>query len=276
MRLFPRFISGLAVLASFGTLSARAADLAGTLTTGPIGSIANNFNLTTMNGEVDSVIDWVVWGQGTDTNLAGSNRKSGGSAIGALTFINPASQPLRALGQFDLGETFQWTDGSPTGSASNVQTGLQINVEVTTAAEALGSGWTFQITGSAAETRRVYLWAGVGIGTATYTASLNFATPVSLDLVPPSGPNGDIMGLFKYDFKPNSDSDLLTITGIMTAVEDNGFGGYFSNTSPFAAAIGVITPVPEIDPATGSSALSLVAGVLAMIEQRRRRAALVA
>ena len=34
--------------------------------------------------------------------------------------------------------------------------------------------------------------------------------------------------------------------------------------------------VPEIDPATGSSALSLVAGVLAMIEQRRRRATLVA
>jgi len=31
--------------------------------------------------------------------------------------------------------------------------------------------------------------------------------------------------------------------------------------------------VPEIDPATGGSALSLVAGVLAMIEQRRRRVA---
>ena len=29
--------------------------------------------------------------------------------------------------------------------------------------------------------------------------------------------------------------------------------------------------VPEIDPATGGSALSLLAGVLAMIEQRRRR-----
>ncbi|MBU6275575.1 MAG: SUMF1/EgtB/PvdO family nonheme iron enzyme [Planctomycetes bacterium] len=34
--------------------------------------------------------------------------------------------------------------------------------------------------------------------------------------------------------------------------------------------------VPEIDPATGSSALSVVAGVLAMVEQRRRRAKLVA
>jgi len=31
--------------------------------------------------------------------------------------------------------------------------------------------------------------------------------------------------------------------------------------------------VPEIDPATGGSAFSLVAGVLAMIEHRRRRGA---
>ena len=36
----------------------------------------------------------------------------------------------------------------------------------------------------------------------------------------------------------------------------------------------VDTAVPEIDPAMGGSALSLVAGVLAMIEQRRRRVAL--
>jgi hypothetical protein len=34
-----------------------------------------------------------------------------------------------------------------------------------------------------------------------------------------------------------------------------------------------VTAVPEIDPATGSSALSLVAGMLAILEQRRRRAA---
>lgn len=37
-----------------------------------------------------------------------------------------------------------------------------------------------------------------------------------------------------------------------------------------------IAAVPEIDPAMGSSALSLVAGVLAIIERRRRRAMLVA
>lgn len=36
-------------------------------------------------------------------------------------------------------------------------------------------------------------------------------------------------------------------------------------------ALDNVSIVPEIDPATGGSALSLVAGVIAMIEQRRRR-----
>ena len=41
--------------------------------------------------------------------------------------------------------------------------------------------------------------------------------------------------------------------------------------SPELVASGTPSAVPEIDPATGASALSLVGGVLAMIEQRRRR-----
>ncbi len=52
---------------------------------------------------------------------------------------------------------------------------------------------------------------------------------------------------------------------------ENIFFG-FRLASPVSGPSGV----PEIDPATGSSALSLVAGVLAMVEQRRRRAKLVA
>jgi len=54
-------------------------------------------------------------------------------------------------------------------------------------------------------------------------------------------------------------------------------GWYTRNYSPTDGSSWIIgTAVPEIDPATGGSALSLVAGVLAMIEQRRRRATLVA
>ena len=47
--------------------------------------------------------------------------------------------------------------------------------------------------------------------------------------------------------------------------QDNFIG--FRLASPASSP----SSVPEIDPATGGSALSLVAGVLAMIEQRRRR-----
>jgi hypothetical protein len=61
------------------------------------------------------------------------------------------------------------------------------------------------------------------------------------------------------------------------------FDGYFSRSSSLGLygmspvlTVPDSTSVPEIDIATGSSALSLVAGVLAMIEQRRRRATLVA
>jgi len=50
----------------------------------------------------------------------------------------------------------------------------------------------------------------------------------------------------------------------------------FSPIVEGAWTLGTVSAVPEIDPATGGSALSLIAGVLAMIEQRRRRAALVA
>lgn len=52
--------------------------------------------------------------------------------------------------------------------------------------------------------------------------------------------------------------------------------GYFGTPMMTVFASSSTSSVPEIDPATGSSALSLVAGVLAMIEQRRRRATLVA
>jgi hypothetical protein len=64
-----------------------------------------------------------------------------------------------------------------------------------------------------------------------------------------------------------------------TVLWDTGFGSpKFSPIVGGVWTLGTATPsaVPEIDPAMGGSALSLVAGVLAMIEQRRRRATLVA
>ena len=88
-------------------------------------------------------------------------------------------------------------------------------------------------------------------------------------------------------------SGLIGFNNLQTAGTVNGttgLNGFFAQSyttsvgdlviSTDTAAAGTYTAassaVPEIDPATGSSALSLVAGVLAMIEQRRRRATLAA
>lgn len=262
MRLSPRFAAVLAALASIFSVSARAADLAGSIS---YGTMANNFNMTTMNGEVGSVIDWIVWGEGDDTNLAGSNRKSGGTAISALNPINPKSQPLRGLGQFNLGETFQWSDGSPTASGFDVQTGIQFNNQFELPEEALGSGFSFQVQGSSTQTMRLFLWVGQHMGTSTFTGSLNGATQTSHTLN--GDGSGDGYALLTYDFKPNSNSDLLTIQGVVTGVEPQDEFIY-TNNYWFAAAVGVITPVPE--PSTYALA-GLSAIALFVVARQRRR-----
>jgi hypothetical protein len=75
----------------------------------------------------------------------------------------------------------------------------------------------------------------------------------------------------------NWDYNLNTYNGQAPAPSNkwnsNPSGQYVDNKWSIASRPG---PVPEIDPATGGSALSIVAGVLSMIEQRRRRATLVA
>ena len=100
------------------------------------------------------------------------------------------------------------------------------------------------------------------------------ATTEKLDLNP-----------YLFQFHDTNFDNLLSWSNLMGFGYDGKVNGSFVFNSPNYSpsnngvlTIGTATPsaVPEIDPATGGSALSLVAGVLAMIEQRRRRAMLVA
>jgi formylglycine-generating enzyme required for sulfatase activity len=86
------------------------------------------------------------------------------------------------------------------------------------------------------------------------------------------GAAGSSRGLRGGNWKAGSAFNLSSSfsNSVDPSLENNVIG--FRLASPVSGPSGV----PEIDPAMGSSALSLVAGVLAMIEQRRRRAALVA
>jgi formylglycine-generating enzyme required for sulfatase activity len=65
--------------------------------------------------------------------------------------------------------------------------------------------------------------------------------------------------------------DLASSFGVTRPPSSEGDG-----VVGFRLASSVAAGVPEIDPATGGSAISLITGVLAMIEQRRRRATPVA
>lgn len=95
---------------------------------------------------------------------------------------------------------------------------------------------------------------------------VNFTDPGFLGL--PSGYVSDAAIFGSMNF-----AGTIASLGLSTGTYsfDWGIGG-----AGRTVTLNVTSAVPEIDPATGSSVLSLVAGVLALIEQRRRRATLVA
>ena len=108
----------------------------------------------------------------------------------------------------------------------------------------------------------------------TFDSSTLTATTSKLDLSP-----------FVFQFHDTNKNNMLSWNNDMEFSYDGKINGsfVFSSQSYSPSVNGVLTigtaspsAVPEIDPAMGGSALSLVAGVLAMIEQRRRRAVLVA
>ncbi len=95
-----------------------------------------------------------------------------------------------------------------------------------------------------------------------------------------------------FNENPESEYDglLWSVVSVTTHIGDGFVSGLWAGQDPdsmtrydnktfkmsiLATNSAPDNSVPEIDPSTGGSALSLVAGVLAMIEQRRRRVTLV-
>jgi hypothetical protein len=109
------------------------------------------------------------------------------------------------------------------------------------------------------------------VNVATSTDNINWSS--GTDLVFARGPDPSTFGTTPYR---GENYALAPTQGqyVRLMITSNWAGDEYSAGLAEVRLIG--SPVPEIDPATGSSALSLVAGVLAMIEQRRRRAMLVA
>ncbi len=192
-----------------GTIYAVAHDAAGNTTTVGNGvTVGNGGSLSgTVAASPDPIVaptsvdltaagslDWAIWGYaggGTSTSLAPDVRKADGTAISALTNIDPApSAPLRGLGQFRGPPfLFNWTDGSSPASAANATGGIQHNggpppnplgVDVST----LGKGFSFDVPAdTAARTLTIYL--GTNRASGQLTASLSDASaPDFTDTLP--------------------------------------------------------------------------------------------
>ena len=185
----------LTVIATMG----HAGSIVASLTQGSF----SNLNLTTQG-----TIDWAVWGQGSSISLSPTDDKSGGTAISDLTLVG--ADNLRGLGVFGTyGETtFQWTNGTNSPSASNVDAGLQHNGTVATP-----EGFSFTVT-AATTPEELIVYDTLNYGVATLSATLSDGGSIlqTMNLY-----NSNVPYYSVIDFEANSTGQTLTVTLELTA-----------------------------------------------------------
>ena len=225
------------------TFPARAAYIDGSLTAGP----QANVNLSTLGTE-----DWAIWGyagSGTSTSLAPDVSKAGGGAISDLTYFNPHSQPLRAIGQFHANFTFSWSNGDTTPSATGVYAGLQ-DYSGTGPGLGVGEGFSFTVPASTTE-QLLTVFVDIHEGTGRITAALSDGSaPAYVNSSIPAGANSP--GFYTIDFAAASAGQTLTVTWLETAYTTTS-----DNPAIYAAALSTV-PEPSTGTLVGLAALAAV------------------
>lgn len=228
-----------------------------------IGNVAqqkiDNLNLTS-----SSIAEWAIWGQGTSTSLSPTNRSLGSSGISNLTGITNGYNSLRGLGQFGNygGTSFQWSNGSPTGSASSVYAGLQYNSQSYT-----GVGEGFSLTTLAdTQTRTVNVYSTVHVGTMRMTASLSDSSAAPL-VIDSTGYGNNFAHTYSFTYSANSAGQTLTLDLRLLS------GGSNANVAiqgvTLSPATGGFAAVPE--PGTSAFAMLLTGGTALSLWRKKRR-----
>ena len=201
-----------------------------------------------------------------------------------LTTVLVLASAVPSLG----GTTYQFTNSPSQQNGNGAVWDLSGTIEVSRTgligtAEILAYSWTIAAQGASQSYSFSGTGADTGIGGSNPLTSLT-ATESTLTLQ-----NGNLLSLTAPTSTPIpglSDGNLYWQNNVNSG---SAYEMYYSQTffwfagspaSPYIDSGNWVIgnsghTVPEIDPATGGSALSLVAGVLAMIEPRRRRAKLV-
>ena len=177
---------------------------------------------------------------------------------GTVTYNGSAITDWLAVGSTSTTSAFDHLGGSQANVSIWLPDGTQVASSLTTSTNGLWSGALehavnqYLDASSASAISSSYVWTG---SNADGTIGTYYLGP---------SPGG-------FPFVRAGVPDFNTYFGWMSSTND------FSNSQKpmYGVSPDLTVPtsssVPEIDPATGGSALSLVAGVLAMIEQRRRR-----
>ena len=240
-------------------------------------------NLTSSGGSFEKL------GSGTVT-LTGANTYSGATLVSAGTLLVNGSLANSAVtvgtggtlgGSGTLGALVAVQSGgvlSPGNSPGALAAAaLDLQFGSTTLMQVIGSGSAAGGAGTNYDQIQI-----ASSGTLRYGGSLDLDFGNSTKFL-----NGTVFDLFAFTVSPvgHFSSVFSTGTGLYANASFSGTGGIWTSTIgdqllSFSELTGRLSisgsAVPEIDPAMGANALSLIAGVLAMIEQRRRRAMLVA
>jgi autotransporter-associated beta strand protein len=235
-------------------------------------------NLTSSGGSFTKL------GNGTVT-LTGANTYSGATLVSAGKLLVNGSLANSAV---TVGSGGTLGGGGSLGSTVTVQSGgvlspgnspgalaaaaLDLEAGSTTFMQVIGSGSAAGTAGTNYDQIQIATSGGLTYGG---TLNLEFGNGSSFA-------NGTSFDLFAFSGSPvgHFSSVVSTGTGAYGGLTFSGVGGIWTSTISsqrltFSELTGRLTvalaAVPEIDPATGSSALSLVAGMLAILDQRREQ-----
>jgi len=190
-------------------------------------------------------------------------------ALAAFALLGPGVPALAGIVYNVTNDTADQNGWSLAGTITLSGTGTFTNASAITA-------WDLTASKNSTSNRFANTLSGAG---ASLDAGMFTATSSVLSLVDMSNLRIYQAGNSGFTWRNNFDDGMGTVSAYRLVFSGNPLWEtpFFSPIVGGAWTLGTASSaVPEIDPAAGSSALSLVAGMLAMIEQRRRRAALVA
>ncbi len=221
-------------------------------------NFANSYTGTTNVGAGTLIINGNQAAATGAVTVANGATLGGSGTIGGAVIVNGILSPGNSPGLLTVGS-------------------LDLRAGSTTLMQIIGAGNLAGTAGTAYDKLVISTAGGLGYGGTLdldFANTTTFADGTTFDLF---GFTGSTLGRFGSVSSTGSGSygglTFSGLNGVWTAL----FGSQQLTFSELTGQLRFTTnSVPEIDPATGSSALSLIAGVVALIEQRRRRAKVVA